>query len=136
MTDKELKKLNRAELLQMLIQQMEENEKLLQRIETLEKQQNDKTIKIREAGSIAEASLQISGVFAAAEEAAKLYLENIKAQSGNQKAVCDQMIAEARKEADAIIAEANLYRRRVVEKVQALFREQDGLKKLIQTGKE
>lgn len=78
MTDKELKKLSRAELLELLLEQVEENEKLCQKNLELEKQLEDRVIKISEAGSIAEAALTLNGVFEAAEAAAKQYLDSLK----------------------------------------------------------
>jgi len=78
MTGKELKKLSRAELLELLLEQVEENEKLRQKNEELEKRLEDRVIKITEAGSIAEAALKLNGVFEAAEAAAKQYLDSLK----------------------------------------------------------
>ena len=70
MTEKELKRLNRGELLEILLTQAEEIEKLNSRIHELENEVRDRSIQISNAGSIAEAALQLNGVFAAAESAA------------------------------------------------------------------
>lgn len=78
MTDRELRKLSRVELLEMLVTLSEENEKLKTENEELRKQLADRSILIEKAGSIAEASMEISGVFKAAQDAADRYLENIK----------------------------------------------------------
>lgn len=78
MTEKELKKLNRYQLLELLILQTERADKLQARLEELEKQKNDLDIQFTALGSIAEASLQISGVFQAAQAAADLYIEAAK----------------------------------------------------------
>lgn len=67
---KELKKLNREELLELLLEQTQRNDEL-------ERQLNEKKIAIENAGSIAEASLALSKVFEAAQEAADTYLANI-----------------------------------------------------------
>lgn len=80
MTDKELKKLSRAELLEMLIEQSKEVASLKQQLQEANEKLEDKKIKIENAGSIAEAALQLSGVFEAAQKAADLYLGNIKHQ--------------------------------------------------------
>ncbi|MBQ2327043.1 MAG: DNA repair protein, partial [Clostridia bacterium] len=68
----------RAELLEMLISQMKENERLQEQVEELAAQLEDRRIMLEEAGSIAEASLRLNGVFQAAEKAAQQYLDNIK----------------------------------------------------------
>lgn len=78
MTDKELKRLSRAELLELLLEQVEENEQLRSEISDLREQLNDRIIKINEAGSIAEAALRLNGVFEAAEAAARQYVDSLK----------------------------------------------------------
>ncbi|XCP84613.1 DNA repair protein [Roseburia hominis] len=82
MTDKELRRLSRAELLEMLLVQVEENEKLKLQIEEMQTQLDNRQIMIDKAGSIAEAAMQLNGVFQAAEAAAAQYLENIQRLSG------------------------------------------------------
>lgn len=78
MTDKELRRLSRAELLEMLLAQTEENERLRERLDEAEAALNDHRIEIERAGSLAEASLRLNKVFTAADEAARQYLENVQ----------------------------------------------------------
>ncbi len=78
MTDKELKRLNRSELLEMLILQMEENEELRKKLAEAEGELNDRRIKIAESGTLAEAALRLNGIFEAADRAAAQYLENVR----------------------------------------------------------
>ena len=78
MTDKELRRLSRGELLEMLIAQMEENQLLKQQLKDAQIQLDNRQIAIETSGSIAEAALKLNGVFQAAEEAAQQYIENIK----------------------------------------------------------
>lgn len=78
MTKKELKKLSRIELLEMLIEQSKRAEELQKQLDAANQQLNDRKIALEEAGSIAEASLKLSGIFEAAQKAADLYLENMK----------------------------------------------------------
>lgn len=84
MTDKELRRLSRAELLEMLLAQTEENERLRERLEDAEKALEDRRIDIAKAGSLAEASLKLNDVFLAADQAARQYVENVRrlAQEG------------------------------------------------------
>ena len=81
MTDKELRKLSRSDLLELLISQTEENRVLKSRVEQMQNQLLDRRIAVDKAGSLAEASLQLNGVFQAAEKAAQQYLENIQRMS-------------------------------------------------------
>lgn len=78
MTDRELRRLSRAELLEMLIAQIEENERLNQKLQEAQAALADRKIAIDQAGTLAEAALQLNGVFEAADQAARQYLENIR----------------------------------------------------------
>lgn len=78
MTEKELRRLSRMDLLEMLLEQSRENERLQAELETVKKQLEDRRIMEQEAGSIAEAALRLNKVFEAAQQAADQYLENIR----------------------------------------------------------
>lgn len=78
MDEKELRKLNRQELLEILLEVTEENEELREEIKMLKKNLRSKAMMIDNAGSLAEASLKISGVFERAQLAADIYLRNLK----------------------------------------------------------
>lgn len=99
LTEKDLKKLNRYQLLELLIAQTERADKLEARLEVIKKQFYDQEIRTSNLGSIAEASLQLKGVFSAAQEAADMYLNEARRQA-------DAIIEDARKKADEIVAEA------------------------------
>ena len=146
MTEKELEHLNRRELLEMLIAQMEKNEQLQQQLEKVQSKLQSKYIAIQNAGSIAEASLQLNGVFESVQAAAEQYLENIKRMSDQQEQMAQQLQADAQKQADAMIAEADAYRakaykdaddywQQVSDKAQALLRDQESLRQLILGGR-
>ena len=80
MTEKELHKLKRGELLEMMLAQSREIDALRARISELEEKLADREIRIRESGSIAEAALKINGIFEAAQAAADQYIENVRNQ--------------------------------------------------------
>ena len=79
MTDKELRRLSRKELLEMLIEQMNENEELKQKLDRAESELKDRNIMIENAGSLAEAALKLNDVFEAADRAAQQYLRTCAA---------------------------------------------------------
>ena len=106
MTDKELRKLKRADLLSIMLEQSREIEQLRQKLNTAEASLRDKTIKIEQAGSIAEASLQLSGVFEAAQLACQQYTQNIAQLSQKQDEICAQREKESRAQAEQILADA------------------------------
>ena len=99
MTDKELKKLNRYQLLELLVMQTERADKLQKKVEMLEEQLAERELDMSRLGSIAEAVVHISGVFEASQHAADLYLDYAKKQA-------DDILAEARRQAGAILAKA------------------------------
>ena len=80
--DKELKRLRRQDLLELLVAQSEEIDRLRAQLAKTQDQLNEKTIAMREAGSLAEAAVKISGVMEAAQEAADIYLESLKQMAG------------------------------------------------------
>jgi hypothetical protein len=82
MTDKDLKRLRRDELLEMLIAQSKRTEQLERELEEARAALQSRDIFLEEAGSIAEAALRINGVFEAAQAAAQQYLDNIRRISG------------------------------------------------------
>ena len=78
MTEKELRRLSRRELLEMLITRTIENERLTEELQQAQKELSDRKFIQEHAGSMAEAALQLNGVFEAADRAAREYLENIR----------------------------------------------------------
>lgn len=85
MTDKELKRLSRSELLEMLIAQIEENQKLNRHLAQAREALQNRQISLESAGSIAEAALRLSGVFEAADRAAQQYLDSVRAMAEGPK---------------------------------------------------
>lgn len=78
MTDKELRRLGRMELIQILLEQAKELERMERELEEARKAADERQLLIHTAGSIAEASLKINGVMEAAQAAADQYVENVK----------------------------------------------------------
>ena len=102
---KELRRLKRRDLLELLLEQSKENEdqRMLlavqkQKILHLEERLHDKRINIVESGTMAEAALKLNGVFEAAQAAAQQYLDNLK----NTDERCLAMENETRERCDAL----------------------------------
>ena len=90
MTDKEVRKLNRTDLLKLLIEQTEENERLSARNRELVEKLAQRTAILEKSGSIAEAALGLSGVFTQAQDAADRYLASIRKLQADTEAKCAQ----------------------------------------------
>lgn len=81
MTDKELRRLGRAELLQLMLEQSRRIEKLEKENAELKARLQDRVLVMEQSGSIAEASMKLSGIFEAAQCAADQYLDSLRAQA-------------------------------------------------------
>ena len=123
MTDKDLRRLSRAELLDILYEQRKRYEDSLAENQALRQQLEDRTLRIASAGSIAEAAIQVNGVFEAAQAAADQYLASVKAATAEMvqkteaqrqreailqdaKQQADKIVQDAQAQADRLLAEA------------------------------
>lgn len=75
--EKDLHKLKRIDLLEILVEQARELETLRSRVEDLEQQLADRTITLENTGNIAAAALELNHVMEAAQSAAQQYLDNV-----------------------------------------------------------
>ena len=143
MQDKDLRKLSRAELLELLISQTRRVEELEAQLADALAQLEKRQIAIDKAGTLAEASLMLNGVLEATEKAAAQYLENIERLSGQQQRVCDAMEAAARERAKTILEEAeaacrerearcDAYEKALTQRLQKFYNQRPGLKELVQ----
>ena len=78
MTEGELKKLNRAELLAMLISITQRCDKLEAELQEAYEKLDGRDIEISRAGTLAEAAIKINKIFEAADQAAAQYLANLQ----------------------------------------------------------
>ena len=102
---KELRRLKRKDLLEILLEQSKENEdqRMLiavqkQKIFHLEERLQNKRIDIAQSGTMAEAALKLNGVFEAAQAAAQQYLDNLK----NTDERCATMENETKERCEAM----------------------------------
>lgn len=101
MTDRDLKRLSRTDLLEMMIALTKENEQLRQQLAETEQRLNDKMIAIEKCGSIAEAALALNGVFEAAEKACAQYVANLQARAEAQANGTPEPADDAKPEPEA-----------------------------------
>ena len=114
MTDKEFKRLNRSQLIDIIYQFQLKQDELMAENEKLSKALADKRIRIEKAGNVAEAALEIHNVMQAAQDAADHYLEEMKLRVYSErqeilKKASDraaEIIAKAEQEAAVIVAQA------------------------------
>lgn len=85
MTNRELRRLSRRELLELLIEQGKKVNDLQARLDEATEQLASRQIQLEQAGSIAEAALRLNHIFEDAQAAADQYLENIRAQARSEE---------------------------------------------------
>ena len=98
MTSKELKRLRRTDLMEMLLELSKENVQLRQQLEEANQKLADKQLQVEQSGSLAEAALQLNGIFAAAQAACEQYEYNIRLR-------CKELEEQTRRECAAIQAQ-------------------------------
>ena len=103
MTDRELKKLSRSDLLELLLVQTKENELLKQKLEETEMALAERQLRMVRVGTLAEAMVEVNHVMEAAQAAADQYLENIAAMEAETKVRCEALLRSAQKEAQQIL---------------------------------
>ena len=69
--------MSRQQLLELLLKQGRELDHVRAQLEEAQQALEDREIRIRESGSLAEAALELSGIFEAAQQAADDYLYNV-----------------------------------------------------------
>lgn len=162
MTDRDLNRLSRKDLLELLLAQGREKEALEAELDKAKKSLEERRIQIEQSGSIAEAALRINRVFEAAQEASEQYLENIRKLSEKQEVSCakqeedtrircermemetrqrcEVMEADARRRSEALEAEAKekakAYWEDVSHRLEAFYQEHEELRRLLTIGRE
>ncbi len=106
MAENEIKNLKRVDLLELLIRQSGEIDRLNAEVKRLQRELDNKEIKIRQAGSIAQAALELNGVFSAAQNACEQYIENIKSANERQDEICAEMLRQTGEKCEKMVLQA------------------------------
>ena len=99
----DLKKLKRDELMDIIYELQKRDEQNEVLITKMKAKLEERDIKLKEAGNIAEASLKLNGVFEAAQASAEQYLASLKASNAD----LEKKIADAEGQRNSIIQNAN-----------------------------
>ena len=113
MTDKEFKRLTRAQLIDIIYQFQLQVDQLTEQNQALKQDLADKRLRLQNAGNIAEAALEMNDCFRSAQKAAEQYLSEIRAIREETVAIREdaeaqrqEILAQAQAQAEAIIAQA------------------------------
>lgn len=126
MTDKEVKRLSRSQLIEIIYQLQTREEELTDKNRRLEEELRSKRIRMEEAGNIAEAALELNDVFQSAQSAAAQYLSEIQiiretAEEERQRIIlaaeedARQILQKAKEEASSIIDDVERTKKSVPE---------------------
>ncbi len=77
--DRELKRMSRAELVEVIYELQRQLEQLEKENDRLEEELQDRRVRLENAGSIAQAAVEVSHLLEAAQTAADLYVDSVKA---------------------------------------------------------
>ena len=105
MISKELKRLSRRELVDIIYQLKKNEQKMQEEIESLKNELQDKRIRISAAGSIADAAMSVTNVFSTAQMTADIYLREISCMREDADRECAKKIEEAEKRVRDILAD-------------------------------
>lgn len=103
MNGKELKRLSRSELIEIIYQLKKNEQELQEKLASMQQEIEDKRIRLSNAGSIADAATSVTGMFDAAQRAADIYLKEIVAMKEDAEKECSQMIAQATQKVEAVL---------------------------------
>lgn len=103
MTDKEFKRLSRAQLIDIIYQFQLRVDQLTEQNKVLEQELADKRFRLNNAGNIADAALEMNNCFRSAQNAAEQYLNEIKAIREETEIERQRILAQAEAEAAAIV---------------------------------
>jgi dsDNA-specific endonuclease/ATPase MutS2 len=103
MTDKEFKRLSRAELIDIIYQFQLQVDKLTEQNKELEQELAETRLLLSNAGNIADVALEINDCFRNTQKVAERYLNEIKAIRDETEAERQKILADAHMEAETII---------------------------------
>ena len=106
MLGKELKRMSRRELIDIIYQMKKNEQQMQEEIASLQEALQDKRIRLSAAGSVAEAAVSITNILSAAQMTADLYLQEISCMKEETEAQCAARIEEANRTAAKILSDA------------------------------
>lgn len=123
MTDKEFKRLNRHQLIDIIYQFQLQVDQLTEQNQALEQALADKRLRLEQAGNIADAALAMNDCFRSAQNAAEQYLTEIRTIREETEAQRQQILAQARAEAEEILKAAKKPREEMDAAIDAILEE-------------
>lgn len=106
MAEKELRKMRRNELIDIIYALQEQIEQVAAERDTYKKQLGDRQIHIEKVGSIADAAVALNHLFEVAQSTVDQYLDSVYAANAEAEAQRQQILDEAHRQAGEILEAA------------------------------
>lgn len=119
MNAKELKRLRRSDLMEMLLELSKENEALRGQLQEAEQKLRERQINIEESGSLAEAALRLNRIFEDAQAACDQYEHNVRLRCRRLEAETRRRCADLESTAEAKHAAAQTKKKKSKRKKKA-----------------
>ena len=136
MESKELKKMSRKDMLVILLEQTKRIRELEDELKKANEKLESKKVVFKNAGSLADAALQLSGIFNTAQEAATIYLSNIKELKEKSEEdiekLRNKMLRDTERKCKKREKEANEYIHKIELEVKNIVKENPSLKEKVQ----
>lgn len=136
MESKELKKMSRKDMLVILLEQTKRIRELEDELKKANEKLESKKVVFKNAGSLADAALQLSGIFNTAQEAATIYLSNIKELKEKSEEdiekLRNKMLRDTERKCKRREKEANEYIHKIELEVKNIVKENPSLKEKVQ----
>ncbi len=136
MESKELKKMSRKDMLVILLEQTKRIRELEDELKKANEKLESKKVVFKNTGSLADAALQLSGIFNTAQEAATIYLSNIKELKEKSEEdiekLRNKMLRDTERKCKKREKEANEYIHKIELEVKNIVKENPSLKEKVQ----
>lgn len=106
MTDREFRRLRRAELIEIIFKLQETEASLRSELASVKEQLEAKNLKLSGVGSIAEAAMSLNSVFESAQAAADQYVAQVKQLESDTEARTEEMLRKAQEQETEMISGA------------------------------
>ncbi len=115
MTEKEFRRLNRKQLVDVIFELQKQNKQCRDQLAEAQEKLQDRELKIAEAGSIAEAVLGLHDIFANAQAAADQYVEEVTRAHSRADIQAKETVCQAQEQAKAILEDAKRQAQAILE---------------------
>ena len=135
MASKELKRMSRRELMDIIYQMKKDEQQMHDEIASLQEALQDKRIRLSIAGSVADAAVSITNVFSVAQMTADLYLQEISCMKEETEKECAEKIEQANQTVAKILSDGEQRYAEIEARCEAEYKKWQQLHEAVKTAK-